>query len=350
MKLLIKLLGLGSIFVLITNSFAEFPFILIDERKLTKMSSFEIGQMPPIKDQGKIGLCYGFTATALLENYRCRELMLDCHNKAELLSTLDVSSYDLNLIPTTSRNLVSGGIAKRVLHSINVRDASIASDKCVTYSSFNQASGMFGDPTMSQKKGWDLLTKKWNEFNRNQEKKVSSCITCMVDEIKKKLKNLKTSSAQLEDAFVTSISSAEFLFKAIIPEECLQDSKTLSIPSYEILTYPTSENESGPKFLAKKIETLLLNNIPLEISIRLPSDSEFGIHSVVLTGIKKLCSSKSGNCIRLVKVQNSWGETWQKSNNNGWVDLYSLTTAATPLTNNITWLQKPGTLLVEKEL
>lgn len=345
-----KLFFAISLFVLISNAFADFPFVVANIRGLSKAGSFEVSHMPPIKDQGQIGLCYGFSSTALLENFRCRELGVNCHDKSQLISTLDVTSYFLSFNSSIPRALRAGGVTQFVLSNILEQDAKLASDKCINYSSFGKPAGLFDSPRFIEKNGWDYLNAKWNEYNQNKLKNVSICVNCMADDIKKYLKKMKTPVGQIEDALVNSHSVEEFLFKAIIPNECFDDNKSITLPSFEVKSFPTTAEEKGPEKLAKKIESILLNNIPLEISIRMISGGEFGGHSIVLAGIKRFCKAPGEGCKTLVKVQNSWGELWQDYNNDGWVDLVPLTQVVLAEFNSIVWLQKPGITLEDKQL
>lgn len=53
----------------------------------------------------------------------------------------------------------------------------------------------------------------------------------------------------------------------------------------------------------------------------------------------------------MVKVQNSAGQGWQNHTNGGWVDL-TIAKASTDLSNThqISWIQKPGRILENKNL
>jgi hypothetical protein len=46
---------------------------------------------------------------------------------------------------------------------------------------------------------------------------------------------------------------------------------------------------------------------------------------VVITGYKSLCKKeKPSDCRDVLKIQNSWGDDWQKRNDDGWLDAQTL--------------------------
>jgi len=46
-------------------------------------------------------------------------------------------------------------------------------------------------------------------------------------------------------------------------------------------------------------------------------------HAVVVHGYKQICDSKNV-CRDTLRIQNSWGQSWQDHNSNGWVDAQTL--------------------------
>lgn len=54
----------------------------------------------------------------------------------------------------------------------------------------------------------------------------------------------------------------------------------------------------------------------------------------------------------MVRVKNSYGWSWQQQNNDGWVDLSTLTKASMNLqaNQNITWLTRPNQKIENKKL
>ncbi|MEA9358304.1 hypothetical protein SHI21_18860 [Bacteriovorax sp. PP10] len=342
-----------TLFILITfsqTSLAENPYLVLGESyKDTPGSEIEILESTPIKTQDGIGICYGFTSTSLLETYRCREMSLDCSKPEEALSTFDVTSY---FRPKDKNVLDEGGHSSEVLKHLKEQGGVVAREQCMPFSSIIQQEGSVN---VREKKGMNFLTGKWNEYKGIKNKKPNDCITCMVNDIRKALSNLGTSNEELADAFKTAGSLEEFLYLAVLPKECLQESKTAKIPEYEVNSFPTALKDANPKTLQKKIESLLLSKIPLEIGIC--ADSAYTKnckggegHSIALYGIKESCSATE--CKTVVKVKNSYGESWQKKTNDGWVDLEELVKSSLSISDykNVNWINKPGAEIPDVEM
>lgn len=328
---------------------AEHPYETLDQSYRQRGESIEITPMTPVKSQDGIGLCYGFTATSLLENYRCREMNLDCNDPKEILSSLDVTSY------YQRERLVEGGQTYRILSNLESGKKKVAREECARFSTLvHQVSVSQNSYIKDEKRGWNFLTKKWNEYRGLAGTKRNDCVSCLADEIKSTLVNITTPTEQLKKAFEEARSLEEFLYKSILPVHCLEESKMAAIPPFVTKSFPTYKDKLTDEALAQKIETVLRNNIPLEMGICTsgtnPCQNDSG-HSITLFGIKEMCNGQSDQCRKVVKIKNSYGMSWQNNTDDGWVDLAALTEASRALGphNNITWIQKPGQVLVEKK-
>jgi len=330
-------------------SFADNPYKVLDKSfKDTPGSVNEIMESSPIKAQDGIGFCYGFTSTSLLETFRCRELGLDCSKPEEALSTFDVTSY----LKPKVQGLDEGGRASLVLENYKKTKSPIAREQCIPFSTLVKQEG---SANVREKKGMNYLTAKWNEYKGSNNKKPNDCITCLVNDIRKNLSNLGTSNEELAAAFANATLLEEFLYMAVLPKECLEESKTAKIPDFEVNSFPKKITDATPEAIQKKIESLLLSNTPVEIGIcadsgYTPNCAGGEGHSIALYGIKESCSSSE--CKTVVKVKNSYGESWQKKNNNGWVDLAELVKSSLSVGDfkNVTWINKPGAEIPDVEM
>lgn len=337
MKTVVTLFFMASI---IQSAVAANPYkILDDSYKDTAESVIEVKESTPVKSQDGIGFCYGFTSTSLLETYRCKEMGLDCNDPKESLSTFDVTS---NFRPKKN-GLEEGGRASTVLDNIKKQTTSIAREECIPFSTIVKAEG---SANLREKKGMDFLTRKWNEYKGLNNKKPNDCITCLVNDIKKTLSNIDTSNEELASAFQNATELEEFLYMAVLPKECLQDSKTAKLPEFVVNSFPKALSDATPDAIQKKIESVLRTSTPVEIGIcadsgYTPNCAGGEGHSIALYGIKESCSAKE--CRTVVKIKNSYGESWQKKNNDGWVDLAELVKSSLSVGDfkNVTWLTKP---------
>lgn len=337
--------------ILILNNiaFAEIPYNTLDNSYVQKGEEINITPVTPIKSQDGIGLCYGFSATSLLENYRCRELNLNCNNPHEFLSSLDVTSY------YGRERLVEGGDTYRILAHLESGRKKIAREECIKFSALvHQMADKQNKVTKDEKRGWVFLTTKWNEYKGLGDNKRNDCVSCLAESIKSTLVNVKTPADQIKSAFIEAHTLEEFLYKALLPAQCMQDEQAAVMPAFVTKAYPGYNDKFSEEALMAKIETILRNNIPVELGIctsnARPCGKDSG-HSIALFGIKEVCSKRTSECRKVVKVKNSYGMTWQNQHNDGWIDLKTLAEAshAQGEFNNISWIQKPGFVLTENK-
>jgi hypothetical protein len=296
----------------------------------------------PIKTQDGIGFCYGFSSTSLLETYRCTELKLDCSKPENFLSAFDVTSHYKN------NALEEGGQSSKIMDHIAHSNRKIAAEECARFSTLvHKVTENKKTVIKNEGKAWDYLSEVWNNY-KSADKSKQNCISCLADSIKNRLGNIKTPAGQIEDAFKTATTLEKFLYKTILPVECLAEEKMLSIPEFAPHTYPLLQDKFDEDVLTNKIISLLNSGIPLEIGICAdkkysPNCDDREGHSIALYGIKEACNKKTGECRKLVKVKNSYGMGWQKKFNDGWVDMETIvkSSASFATFDNITWIQKP---------
>lgn len=332
------------------SAFAEIPYTILDSSYVQKGEEINITPVTPIKAQDGIGLCYGFSATSLLENFRCRELNLNCNDPHEFLSTLDVTSY------FERERLIEGGQTFRILNNLENGRKKIAREECIKFSTLvHQMADNQNNIFKDEKRGWIFLTKKWNEYRGIGGAQRNDCASCLADTIKSTLVNIQTPADQIKNAFYEAHTLEEFLYKTLLPAQCLQDSKMADMPAFVSKTWPGYNDKFSEEALMAKIENVLRNNIPVEIGIctsGLRPCGENSGHSIALFGIKEVCSNQTNECRKVVKIKNSYGMSWQLQNNDGWIDLKALAEASHNLAEyqNISWIQRPGQVLSEKKI
>jgi len=346
--IIINLIGLFN------RAYAEYPYETLDGNfnNSSPQTTYEVSNMPPTKSQDGIGLCYAFTSSTLLENYRCKELKLNCLEKENLISTLDVSSFNQDREP---RQLKEGGVPAYLLRSIKNSNKKLAKESCAKFNSLVHK--LNSSSEANERVGWKFLINSWTNFKKLTPKKQKDLVWCMVGAVKNNLRQIEAPEDQLYDAFLNARNLENFLYKSILPTQCLQENNLLSVPDFNVYTYPSYNDKPNQQQLEQKIETVLLNNIPIEMGI---CTEEIGnnqkcpenqAHSITLFGIRESCNDL-GDCRTMVRIKNSYGWSWQQQNNDGWVDLSTLTKAAMDLQNfdNITWITKPNQKLENKKL
>lgn len=322
---------------------AEFPYETLDSTYTSNGIIKEIFPSTPVKSQDGVGLCYGFAATSLLEHYRCKELDIPCTDSKDILSSLDVTSYEEN---RSEKILKEGGMPSFILHNIANSNRKLAREECASFSSLIHEIIFENKKYKSEKIGWDFLSQGWNNFkSRKIQGKSNDCITCMADNIKAALVNIKTPSEQIKEALDKSNSAEEFLFRTLLPVHCLQEKETLEIPPFVVKTFPTFRDPQDDQSLQNKVMSLLNSGTPLEINICSNKNKEdCGGHAVTLFGLKEVCSKVHKDCKKMVKVKNSYGNSWQQQTNDGWVELKTLIESSINYNrgNNLVWIEKPN--------
>lgn len=328
----------------ITSTYAQYPYGVVDDSYKDAVELIEIYPMSPVRNQGEIGLCYAFAAASLLEHYRCKELGSSCSGPNDIMSILDVASFEEN----GDKTLKEGGTPQFILVNI-AKERRIAKEKCAPYSSLQAKIRSFDRTYEGEIAGWQFLSEGWRylQYQKNLADK-NQCIPCMAKNIKCLFPNMKTPLDQIEAALKDAKKVESFLYKTIIPEHCIDRSEALDIPKFEVSSFPTylDKDSLGASALENKIEKLLSSKIPMQISIctfKASNDRCASAHAVVLHGFKEVCNELKNECKKMVKVKNSYGEEWQKQYNDGWVDLQLLVKSSKDYSegNNIVWLEKP---------
>jgi hypothetical protein len=349
-----KIIFLSLFFNFCSISHAKFPYDLpYDINKLVFKDIITVSNMPPVKSQDGVGLCYSFTATNLLENFRCNELKLDCNDKSQQISILDTASfYDPKMENLNSRKIKEIAATRDILLNINKFKPKLAKEECVSFSFLvYEISSNQRILSSNEKNGWNYLVQAWTHFREQKQYNSENLLACTANNIKNELLNLSTSKNQIIDALKTASNLEQFLFKTILPSECLLDKNLLYIPDFEV-KHATAFSDTPTELeqFKEQLKFEIGHNIPVEITIcntelvnnKCPHGRN---HSVVLNGIKQACEPNFKGCKTMVKIQNSFGQRWQELNNDGWADLETIINAniaTSPIgMASFIWIQKP---------
>lgn len=319
----------------------DYPFYQANPSyHLISQSEFRVSAVTPIRSQDGIGICYGFSATLILEQFRCKEMHLNCLDPKNFMSPLDISSYDSS--SGVERKIFKGGDTYSILKNLDNSDHRIVREDCAPMSSL-----LLG--LSDEKAGWDFLALKWKEYQGlSDNKKNKDCASCVAEEIKERLGPLILPVTEIMTALNKARTIEDFYFQTLISKKCFQSENQLSIPRFIVKTYPQVDAESGVKDISQKIYELIRNNIPVQLPICLwerndecPQDQR---HSIVLTGIREECSEALKRCELMALVQNSYGRSWQNAHREGWVQLTPLIQSSKKLLDLhfIRWIENPS--------
>lgn len=306
-----------------------------------------VKNMPPVRSQDSIGICYAFSAAALLEHSICKEEKLDCSkiSDSQRPSVLDLSRYasipDATGKDAGDPNSYSKSIPDEMTFGLVVLDSvfqttTVSKESCAPFDHLVSKAQTPSAQSATESAMWKHFESSYN----NYKKKFAKCEKCALDEATTTANelisnyNLKTTNTEILKAFAAKTFN-EFLYQALVPSKCHRAAGRLSLffGDKQLKSWPAkngSKTDYGKTI--DKIKSVLSNDQPVMVNrfcTAKPATTECvhkttngdvaGGHSFVITGYRKLCNN-SGKCKEALKVHNSWGQTWQDQNNDGWVD------------------------------
>lgn len=300
------LLGVASVHA---GEYYLYPAIPADYA-VREGTTVEVPNLPPVKDQDGVGLCYAFASTVLLEHLNCTVKALSCAERGEdrRLSALDVASYK-----STSRGVAKGGDPVSVLRALSKKGSKIVRESCAPYESLIATEKLPDNQFItSQGVGYRKLREIY-EMNR-----LTDCADC-VDRIRETLgEKLKVNLIEIRDALQAK-TFEEFAYQVLIPQKC--HDQAVELPEFIHEYYPGEKKEVSEKDFQEVLLRNLKDQIPTEASFCSEEDESgecVGGHSVVVVGARQMCGARG--CKVSFRLQNSYGKTWEEINHGGWID------------------------------
>lgn len=299
-----------------------------------------VPNMPPAEDQGPLGICSGCAATAVLQQYICHSENIDSRRipPAKKVSALYMASLAQagGLIGLESFDPDLPGSGGAALH-LALEEYGVSSESdCFPYSKLVGGRGSErADPTIRDlfidlKACYNKLPEQSSpEFNRSFgdfEKMVQDLYrragsTISHDYLQNKFKAAKTYSEFLYD----------LLFKNSIDQNGDWDiGMGLDIPSHcKLCRYPSADSDQTRVGAEESLETivrvlrkgypLVLDGVYLDPTLMMDDRGGYPYHCCVIDGYR-IMRNANGRTRSMLKVLNSWGESWQESHDDGWVD------------------------------
>lgn len=335
-------------FLLFNNAFSDAP--KFDSPFVSFPSTYQMTgpvieiNMPPVRSQDSIGLCYSFVSSGLLDKYQCVKNRKDCRNinQSERVSVLALAQgFDDKDNPLKSIKV--GGLPYsalvNLLYSYSGAAPNIAKESCAP---FDSIVNKYSDADKTQDK-----TFKWLEdvFNKVKSKEIN-CIDCVANEVQALFPGLMD-----KNRVVKSFSKpdfGQFLFSLAVPDRCMKIENQIIFPDdLQVEVYPdeAQKTATSAQIKTKIIEILkigkplALNGICMDQKKEIPDILNCqSYHAVVVTGYSTKCSPK-GKCHEAFKVLNSWGESWQRAYSDGWVLADQLTGRVGGVFGAINWIE-----------
>ncbi len=357
----------------------------------------EVTNLPQTLSQDSLGICAAFAAGYILDATNCRTQKVqnpktkqleeqDCSklNPQKAFSRIDLARYSQEIPEKTQfrsyyNKIVEGGSTNAILENIFRKERETVSHEC---SSIDKILKTFGDDKSLE----EAQIGSWRNLKRTYDKlqgkaKCTSCELDLVSTARSELSqdfSINKSNTEILNAFAEDTYD-KFLAKILIPDSCtkadlmvnLNDTDKLSLKSFPPNELATTDYDNSIKTIKEVLNKrvpIAVNNVCLgddfnekatqrkaelihKQGSRIRSTTSLSTtqenfacskpHSVVISGYRKICkdATKEDTCRETLKIQNSWGETWQKEHNDGWVDARSFMDRTAYLGQNLTWIE-----------
>lgn len=371
------------------NLNASVAFSLIDDSFNEAKDKYVLENLPKSFSQDTFSNCNAVAAAFILDATNCRKdpkkRRCDKWPDEEAFSRLDITRYNQEAPKQGKyrdyfRGVQGPGSAKNIVYNAFNYRVPVASQKC---SSLDQVLAKFGDtPELrkAQQAAWNTLKRKYEDY---QAKK--NCPTCTADffaaartEISEHFK-IQKDNTELLTAF-SQQTYEMFLDKLLIPAECSKDDNMVSLDNVPLLkldAFPRDELEITTyeksidtiKSVLSKQVPILVDNVCTGNNFNLKKTQDANIalirsginarttgakggqtskeicsdaHSVVISGYRKICKkidTPEEECRESLKIENTWGKTWQNENNDGWVDAQTFMDRTGYLGQNLIWIE-----------
>lgn len=289
----------------------------------------EVKNLPRVRSQGPFNICFGMSSNVVAQHYFCNQRKIDCQNLSprQEISPLSTTAYAISDSPEntypgiesfTNLDLRNGQSSATVLLNLSARFQFLA-DSCFPFDKVVQKYGVDYNAFN------ETLLKLENIYEGNKQLGIDACLECV--------------QKQIEDSFGFELTAANvklalkqdtfnhFLFFATIGNSRCNHFLSLSgddLPYFQ--SYPIKGQVYTYEQKVETLKRIVKGGRPADLAgICLISEGGkcHGAHSVAVTGYRKQCTPK-GECREVLRIQNSWGEEWQKNFNDGWIDARTL--------------------------
>lgn len=294
--------------------------------KILSGSEIIIPNMPAYKTQSELGECRAFALATLLQHYTCEKWksdIPDCKNPPQdmaisyfglLIYTNRTVEEDYTFVPNQIKNRKMFDIIKDLSNSGN----RLILENCKPFEKLVESFSTTG--TIGMKRCVDFLDYLKFIYDSKKNVNISSIENC--DECIKKINNIAGLNIT-EESFKKSLNKNTFekFMYVLFFDNCKRENFPAGFwaAGYPDDTIDASEDD---------IKRVIIKGLSMGKPIMLPSlcismNTTLecsGVHAIVIAGYKKVYNKSSNTYKEVFKLHNSWGEQWQKTNNDGWVD------------------------------
>lgn len=281
-------------------------------------TKLELKNLPPLRDQGRFGLCYAHSSLLLLEHLRCSNNPnpSECYNNKG--SVLHLSRYHNT---ATEERIRMGGDPRSVLTRFN-QDKKLATEVCSEYEDWKKLDALYKDER--KKLMMPDSERDENDFfyyisrRMKQNTATEGDLTCWANDLMKAGVNQNLQDIMAILSRGKEVNWQELRYQLLVPKSCLKS--MIQYPDYTTHIYPTYKDQKSFKGYRDFVFRALSQGHPVEASFK---SSANGYHSATITGQRHVCDG--AKCEYQFRIQNSYGKSWQDNNDDGWVNAEHLT-------------------------
>lgn len=274
----------------------------------------ELTNLPPIREQGSIGICYSFSSLLLLEHLKCSktEDPEKCY-QSNRGSAVDLTKF----MKGKSKNLISiGGDPQYVLRNF-AENRSLVNDACTYFDKWAR---------LPYSSGYEDFFHVLKEDLKSNNQAAIACHA--QDMASQNMGNVNQLLSLMETSRELSVEKlrSQFLYNKSCQEP------NITFPAYDMHRYPEYGGSATRAGIFKFIKANLEKQSPVEISFCAEKDDQGQCyyHSTTVVGMRNICDQTG--CNVQYRIQNSYGKSWQDNHDDGWVnaDLISQSVIDTP--------------------
>jgi hypothetical protein len=160
------------------------------------------------------------------------------------------------------------------------------------------------------------------------------CTDCLIKDLDNEF-GLKVDNAKVLKS-LNQTTFDKFLYELMFGN-CQSVSETVP---YTLNTWPNTASDFKYDAFMDKLKNLFKGNTPVVVGGCLDSKNFktcTKAHDFVISGYRKVCKPNN-ECRETLRIQNSWGQDWQNSNSDGWVDAKNLYDYLERDKNTVGWL------------
>lgn len=287
-------------------------------------SKIEIENMPAYKTQSDLGECKAYSLAAILQQYVNTKWKSDIPDPKNPPADMAISYFGLmaytnqNKLQENSLQFlqINGNKMREVIDNLSKNGNRLILENCKNFENLTKEFSLNGKKGLEKRDDFLNYSK---EIFQNLKSINEQNIKDYTQEINKlnEFVNLGFNQKTLKKALTKNIYD-EFLYTLFF-----DDCKKENFPSgFRAAIFPLD----SMNVTYQDIKLQVIKGLNIGKPVLFPSlcaSQNIGeicneTHSLVISGFKKV---KYGNTQKdVLKIHNSWGEEWQKKNNDGWID------------------------------